>query len=326
MSTSKKCRICGNEISLKSYSIKEMYFGSGDPFDYFECSQCGCLQIESYPDNIKKYYPENYGSFSKRSNLEKQNQFIRYIRTQKLKYVLKESRSFIGFILNLFIKPGFEFKMLPGNVKTDSKILDFGSGVGALLLNLRNKGFQNITGSDIFIKEEIKYDEHLQILKKSLKELDGQFDFIMLNHTLEHMPDQHEVMQDLRRLIKPDKLIMIRIPVKTKWIWDRYGVNWGSLHAPNHFYLHTVDSMKILAERNQFVLEKITFDSGIYQFYSSEQFIKGIPLYSENSYHINPKKSMFSKSEINDFKKMTKMLNKTNQGDSACFYLKPQIF
>jgi predicted SAM-dependent methyltransferase len=146
----------------------------------------------------------------------------------------------------------------------------------------------------------------------------------MLNHALEHMPDQNEVLNNLYRLIKNDKLIMIRIPVKTNYIWNRYRVNWGSVHAPNHFYLHTVESMKILAEKNRFSINKIVFDSGIYQFYSSEQFIRDIPLYSEHSYHINPLKSGFTNSDIKKFKKLTKMLNETNQGDCACFYLKPQ--
>lgn len=299
-----------------------MYSGTRDVFEYFECSNCGCLQIKTYPTNLDKYYPENYTSFRVR-NLNKPGRFIGYLRNQKLKYVLNEKPTFIGFLLNLFVKPGFEQKMLPGGIKSDSSILDIGSGVGSLLLNLRNKGFKNITGSDIFIKEDIIYDEHLRILKKSIYELDGQYDFIMLNHAFEHMPDQNEVLENLHRLIKPDKIVMIRIPVKTEYIWDRYGINWGSIHAPNHFYLHTMKSMKILAEKNHFSLIKVVSDSGIYQFYSSEQYIKDIPLLSENSYHINPSRSDFRKSEIRKFKKMTRMLNRTNQGDCACFYLKP---
>jgi|WetSurMetagenome_2_1015567.scaffolds.fasta_scaffold39678_2 2-polyprenyl-3-methyl-5-hydroxy-6-metoxy-1,4-benzoquinol methylase len=316
-----ECRICGNKENNQSYFIREMYFGSRDQFEYFECSKCGCLQIKEYPANIAKYYPENYGSFKPR-NLKKPNSLIRYLRYKKLKHVLNEHRNLVGFFLNIFIKPGFEQKMLPGNIKSTSEILDIGSGAGALLLNLRNKGFKNITGSDIFINNDIIYDEHLRILKKSIYELTGQYDFIMLNHAFEHMPDQEQVLNNLHRLIKPGHVVMIRIPVKNDFIWERYGVNWGSLHAPNHYYLHTVESMKILAEKSHFSLVKTSFDSGIYQFYSSEQFIKGIPLYSENSYHINHSKGGFTKKDIKQFRRMTKKLNKTGKGDAACFYLK----
>jgi len=316
-----KCRICDNQENNKNYFAKEMYFGSGDEFEYFECSKCGCLQIKKYPENLEKYYPENYSSFRK-TNPKRPNKFISFVRNRKLKYVLGEKRTLTGFIANIIAKPGFEQKMMPAGIKSDSSILDIGSGTGNILINLRNKGFTNITGSDIFIKNDIFYDEHLRILKKSVYDLQGQYDFIMLNHCFEHMPDQNDVLKNLHRLIKPGKMIMIRIPVKTKYFWDKYGVNWGSIHAPNHFYLHTIESLKILVEKNGFSLDKVIFDSGIYQFYSSEQFIKGIPLLSENSYHINPSNSIFSKSEIKNFKLKTKILNNTNQGDCACFYLK----
>jgi 2-polyprenyl-3-methyl-5-hydroxy-6-metoxy-1,4-benzoquinol methylase len=323
MLTINECRICKNREDNKSYLIKEMYIGTREVFEYFECSKCGCLQIKTYPSDLERFYPDNYGSFNVR-NTDKPNRFISYLRNQKLKYVLNEKRTLAGFILNLLFKSGFEQKMLPAGVKSESSILDVGSGAGSLILNLRNKGFKNITGSDIFIKEDIIFDEHLRILKKDLKDFDGQYDFIMLNHSFEHMPNQNEVLQDLYRLIKPDKMVMIRIPVKTEYIWKRYGINWGSIHAPNHFYLHTIQSMKILAQNNCFTVDKIVFDSGIYQFYSSEQFIKNIPLLSKESYHVNRSKSIFSMSEIRKFKRLTRVLNKTSQGDCACFYLKPQ--
>jgi hypothetical protein len=116
---------------------------------------------------------------------------------------------------------------------------------------------------------------------------------------------------------------MIRIPVKTDYIWNRYGVNWGSIDAPRHFYLHTLKSMDIIAARNNFKTEKVIFDSGIFQFYSSEQYIKDIPLRSENSYYLKSKKSIFSRSDIKEFQKKANELNRIHQGDGACFYLRP---
>lgn len=322
MITVNECRICNNPENNKSYFIKEMYIGTREEFEYFECSKCGCLQIKTYPQNPGRNYPDNYGSFNVR-NLNKPNRFIGYLRNQKLRYVLNEKRTLIGFLLNLVVKPGFEQKMLPGDIKSDSSILDIGSGVGSLILNLRNKGFKDITGSDIFIKNDLIYDEHLRIFKKDLKEIEGKYDFIMLNHSFEHMPNQNEVLKHLYKLIKPSKTVMIRIPVKTEYIWNRYGVNWGSIDAPRHFYLHTLKSMEIIAQKNNFRIEKVIFDSGIFQFYSSEQYIKDIPLRSEKSYYLKNKKSIFSKSEIRKFQKMATELNRTQQGDGACFYLKP---
>ncbi len=299
-----------------------MQFGTREEFEYIECSNCGSLQIKSYPSDPGKYYPDDYGLHNV-TNTSRPGKLIGWLRKKKLKYVLDNEKSLTGFILNLFIKPGFEQKLLPAGVKSDSSILDIGSGAGKILLNLRNKGFKDITGTDIFIDNDLIYDECLRIYKKDLSEIEGPFDFIMMNHSLEHMPEQDEVFRHLRRLIKPGKMIMIRIPVKTDYIWNLYGVKWGSLDAPRHFYLHTLRSMEIIAARNKFNIEKVISDSGSYQFYSSEQIIRDIPLRSPNSYYMSKKSTLFSKKEIRRFAKKADELNRTQQGDCACFYLKP---
>jgi SAM-dependent methyltransferase len=318
----RKCRICFNETDNKSYFIREMYFGTRESFEYIECGNCGCLQIKSYPADIEKYYKDDYGAFITR-NAERPNKLIAALRYRKLQHALNEKKSLIGLVLNILVKPGFDQKMLPAGIKSDSSILDIGSGTGSLLLNLRNKGFKDITGIDKFILNDIVYDENLRIYKKELSEIEGKFDFIMFNHSFEHMPDQDDVLKHIRRLIKDQKIVMIRIPLKTDYLWKRYGVNCGQTDAPRHFYLHTLKSMEIIAARNNFRIEKVIFDSGIYQFYASEQYAKDIPLRSENSYFINKKKSIFSRSDIRKFQKMTDELNSLQQGDRACFYLKP---
>jgi hypothetical protein len=58
-----KCKICGNSEDNKVYKIIEMLFLIRDEFEYFQCSQCDCLQISDFPTNMEKYYPDNYYSF-----------------------------------------------------------------------------------------------------------------------------------------------------------------------------------------------------------------------------------------------------------------------
>jgi hypothetical protein len=40
-----------------------MQLGLREEFEYFECSKCGCLQIEEVPLDLSKYYPDNYYSY-----------------------------------------------------------------------------------------------------------------------------------------------------------------------------------------------------------------------------------------------------------------------
>lgn len=56
--------MCGAEADYKEYRVKEMFFGLGEEFTYFECEQCQCMQIAEVPDNLGSYYGNEYYSFS----------------------------------------------------------------------------------------------------------------------------------------------------------------------------------------------------------------------------------------------------------------------
>jgi hypothetical protein len=77
-----------------------------------------------------------------------------------------------------------------------------------------------------------------------------------------------------------------------------------------------------LAEQVNLTVEKIVYDSDEFQFWGSEQVARGISLKSEKSYDINPSGALFSKDEIEEFKRRSKRLNENNRGDQAAFYLK----
>ncbi|WP_148202389.1 hypothetical protein [Thermococcus onnurineus] len=92
------CRICGNSQNNKVYKVKEMMFGFGDEFIYFECSKCGALQIAEIPKDLGKYYPKNYYSFNQGHNVNPLKQFLR----NRLANYLIWKKDMIGRFLSLF--------------------------------------------------------------------------------------------------------------------------------------------------------------------------------------------------------------------------------
>ena len=50
--------------------------------------------------------------------------------------------------------------------------------------------------------------------------------------------------------------------------------------------------------------------------------IKNIALNDDNSYFVNPKKSIFTKDEIEQYKKLALSLNKKFRGDMICVILR----
>lgn len=61
------CRICGWAGEAYAFMAKEMFYGTRDEFEYFECENCHCLQIAEIPDNLGNYYENTYYSFKQPS-------------------------------------------------------------------------------------------------------------------------------------------------------------------------------------------------------------------------------------------------------------------
>lgn len=289
-----------------------MMFGFRDEFEYILCSKCGCLRIKEIPQNISKYYPKEYYSYgSSIASLNIEKSFADKFKKDLLRYYLGDY-NLIGRLLAFKYKSPYQW--LKKNMVTfNSKILDVGSGEGKVLRLMAKSGFTNLTGVDPFIQKDIVYDDGVRIYKKELRELNDEFDFIMLHHSFEHMAEPQEVLKDLYLLLKPKHFVLIRIPVADSYAFKKYKENWVQLDAPRHFYLHTKKSMEILSEQAGFRLDDIVYDSTEQQFTGSEKYLKNIPFVKESD--------LFSEVQVKEYLKEAEKLNKASEGDSACYYL-----
>ena len=316
-----KCRVCANSHGNKAYQFREMMFGFRDNFIYFECFKCGCLQIKDFPKDMLKYYPSNYYSFTLLPP-EVFNNPVKNVMKRVRDLAIIHNKGIINkFLLRKFSDPQIR-SLSVLNITRNSRILDVGCGSGGLLYRLKNANFQNLLGIDPYIKSDIKYPIGLTILKKSIHELSGEWDLIMLHHSFEHAPDPLETLKSCTKLLANEGTIMIRIPTVSSFAWRYYKNNWVQLDAPRHLFLHSVDSIKILSSRAKLKLVDLIYDSTEFQFWGSEQYAKDIPLESEKSYSKNSSKSIFSKERIDMFKQLAEFLNFQSQGDQASVYFK----
>lgn len=161
----------------------------------------------------------------------------------------------------------------------------------------------------------------MRILKGDIFGIQKQYDLIMLHHSFEHMPRPLAVLQQVHRLLRPSRFVVIRIPVASSFAYRKYGEHWVQLDPPRHLFLHTVRSMELLAAASDFRIADVIHDSTEFQFWASDQYRDNIPLRDERSYLTNPGTSMFSPSQIADFRRAADDLNREGDGDSACFVL-----
>ena len=213
----------------------------------------------------------------------------------------------------------FHWLQIPG-INFQDRILDVGAGSGALLADLYKNGFTNLSGIDPFIAKDIEYAS-FRIRKADIFSLTDTYDYIMLHHVFEHLENPSEILDQLFQLLKPERFLLIRTPVMGTIGWEMYGTDWVQLDAPRHIIIHSVDSMKLLAEKSGFELKRIVFDSTAHYIWASEQYKRNIALTDQDSYMVNKKASIFSKEDINTFEHVAARANAAARGDQAAFYL-----
>ncbi len=312
------CRVCGNSTNNKTYKIKEMMFGLRDEFMYFECAECGALQIVEIPKDLGRYYPGNYYSYN--ISIHNTNFIKRFLRKKLYKYLIWK-RGIIGkFLSQVYHNSAIASIGEVKGMTYDSTILDVGCGRGHLLYILRELGFKNLYGVDPYINKDI--ESNITIWKRTIYDIPSsiKFDLIMFHHSLEHMDDQLEVLRYAKHLLAKNGTILIRMPVKSEYIWNKYMEYWVQIDAPRHLLIHTLKSFEILTKKVGLKIEKIIFDSTAFQFWGSELYKQNVPL------KIGEKnlRTYFSKEQLREWSKKAKELNKIQQGDQAIFYLKKQ--
>jgi SAM-dependent methyltransferase len=203
-----------------------------------------------------------------------------------------------------------------------SRIADVGCGGGRLLRELHRLGFRDLTGVDPNIPADIMVDDRLRVRKQFLEELPGKFDVIMFHHSLEHIPDQLGVLEAAHTKLADGGACLIRIPLVSSHAWHTYGTSWVQLDAPRHLFLHSEQSMRLLAERVGFQVEKVVYDSNEFQFWGSEVLRQGDALVDPATGQLTAASTAMVRRNAKQWRREAAALNARGEGDQAAFILR----
>ena len=308
------CWMCGATDWGARHSLRERMFGMDGTFDYRTCGSCGSLQIDALPDDLAAYYPAGYYSFS--DGEAGRGPLVERIRRMRDEHALFGSWGALGrWLEERHPYPEMRsLSALPG-LHRGLRILDVGSGGGALLKRLRRLGFTSVLGVDPFVARDIEWEGRLLVRRGEVSGVEGEWDAVMLHHALEHIPEPFAVMRECAARLAAGGALLVRTPVVPNALFEEYDDCWVGLDAPRHVFIPSIEGLRRLGERAGLRVLDVVYDSSESGFWASEQYRLGIVLRSAESYLTNP--AAFPASRIRAWRNAARALNASGRGDQA---------
>lgn len=312
----KECRLCGSIGPHQTFVVREMMFGTREQFEYYICAACETLQIVDAlgGEELMRHYPPRYYEY----NSATQPGILRWLTTQIDRYKLHTGGRLVGGLLTRRLPDGILRVLFGGDVvgmlaqlslERDARILDVGCGGGALLDRLAGVGFTDLTGVDPFIAADGETPRGVPLMKRDLCEVTGEFDLIMFNHSLEHVPDPVATLKLATEKLAAGGICLARVPTTSSEAWTTYAADWVQIDAPRHFVIPSRRAMALAADRVGLRVEQTFDDSNLGQFMGSEAYRRDVAV-------TDPKiLRMFGLKQIWEWEKRADELNRQGRGD-----------
>ena len=194
----------------------------------------GVIFIPEYKSNIKDHY---------RKKIQNLSSIIDNVKIKNKNLPLP--------LLNDDLRRFNYFK----NKITNKKLLDFGCGKG-IFLSLAKKNAKSVAGLEI----SRQYVDHLRKKKFKIYDdinlVDQKFDIITLFHVLEHIPDQIDVLKNIKKMLKKKGKLIIEVPSANDVLFNLKAFRNFSLWS-EHLTLHTKLSLSKYLKIAGYKVEKI---------------------------------------------------------------------
>lgn len=253
------CPICGHKESMHFLMCID-YTVSKKNFDIVSCKSCGFYFTNPRPEakDIGRYYQsEDYISHSnsKKGLFNKLYQMVRnYTIAQKLSLINKHVSR--GTILDIGCGTG-EFL----NYCKQKNWETFGIEPGLEARNFAEKNYKLTVGTEEQIKEIA----------------DNSKDVITMWHVLEHVHQLNDRVMELKRIIKPNGVVIIAVPNCSSYDAIYYKEHWAAYDLPRHLYHFTPKNIIELFQKHGFKnieIHPMKFDS-FYVSMLSEKYKNG---------------------------------------------------
>jgi len=242
------CNLCKSSNRIPLFELYDFRFERVDQCtSLVRCSQCGLVYQAPRPDasEMKMHYPSDYEPYSFQDVLKSNS----YLASRFRQYGINKRCRFIT------------------DYKNKGRLLEIGCGTGEFLNSMANKPGWEAYGLEVNpdISEAARQKYNLNIKSGTLEQANYQtsfFDAIALWDVLEHLHDPMGALQEIYRILKPDGLLVIRVPNLDSWDANIFGKYWVGLDAPRHLYVFDINTLSEILRQSGFQIKKMSCEFG----------------------------------------------------------------
>jgi SAM-dependent methyltransferase len=249
------CDLCGSTAAAALLSGPDRVSWRPGTFHLVRCGECGLIYQNPRPTatDIVRFYEGDYHPYI--AAIEDEPSALRRWRRR---FGMKGRCRLI-----LDRKP-------PGH------LLDVGCGTGIFLDTMRGYGWQ-VQGVELNA-DAARYSRErlgLEVFSGPLEAVsyaDGTFDVVTLWDVLEHLPSPRAAMDTFRRILKPDGLLVFRVPNAGSLDARLFGAYWAGWDLPRHYYVFDQASVQRLLRQGGFEVLDVSYGGGHPPFVISAQW------------------------------------------------------
>lgn len=242
--TPTECCLCENAEAQELGTGENFeYQTSADSFAAMGCNSCGLVYLNPRPDfeEFERIYPANYHAF-------------------------EFSAAEFGFVFK--VRRRLEAKRLLAwckDLPDDARIIDIGCGDGFHLELLKDFGKKTWTLEGVDADKRaasMAEKRNLKVHQGLLENLDLPerfYDLALMIQTVEHVASPPELLANVRKILRPGGRVVIVTDNTDSLdfkIFKRR--HWGGYHFPRHWNLFNPSTLKKLADKTEFEVEKLT--------------------------------------------------------------------
>jgi SAM-dependent methyltransferase len=143
-----------------------------------------------------------------------------------------------------------------GRYRAPGRLLDVGCGAGTFLVEARRAGY-DVSGQEVspFFVDYCRREHGLAIFAGEIETIGvepASLDFATAFDVVEHHPDPHRLLREMRRLLKPGGLAAVSTHDIGNFFARRYGARWRHINPVGHLTYFTRQSLAEMLRRSGF--------------------------------------------------------------------------